>query len=780
MLHPLSSPWTMSDANRKIQTKRVLGSPLDNPDQSLGGRNSEQVLIQWAPGTTRARQIEVRDALGGELVETILTEPMKASGEGPIDVLRVPTTSSAEAIIGDYSKQADVIYAEVNQQVSIQYIPKDPGLGSLWGLSSNGAGIKADKAWDVSKGSIKNVVGIIDSGIDYTHPDLYKNVFLNQGEIKGLSWFSSLVDIDNDKLITFWDLNNSQNWSGSQNVALRLNDWNGNSYIDAGDLLDNRSGWEDGIDFDKNGYFDDLIGWDFVDNDNDPMDLNGHGTHVSGTIGAMGDNNVGVTGINFQIQMTGLRFLDATGRGYISNATKATDYYTDLKTRGLNGPDNFIATNNSWGGGGADTTLSNAITRADQAGILFIAAAGNSSTNAESYPAAYTQSNVISVAALTSTSGLASYSNYGSTWVDLGAPGSGIYSTLLNGSYGTFNGTSMAAPHVTGAAGLLATMFPTATSAQIKAALLDGTANAALAGKTLTGDQLDLTVAINNLTKATGTTPPVTPVPAPTPTYSIASNSASYNEGQTINASVTTTNVATGTTLYWAVAGTGIDSADFANAALTGSGTINNGTLAFNLAVANDLKTEGTETLQIKLYTDRTRNVQVGNTASNSILDTSTTPMPTPGQTIWGTNGNDVLTGSNGSDTISGIASTGTNLGRGQIDTLTGLLGADIFLLADARGTFYNDGNLRSQGTNDYAIIKDFSIAGGDKLQVKAGSEYLASFDSAANATYFYLGNGDRRFTAADELIARIDGVNLTPGSGVWAIDPNSTWIKTI
>ena len=773
MLHPLSSPWTMSDANRKIQTKRVLGSPFDNPNQSLGGRNSDQVLIQWAPGTTRARRIEVRDALGGELVETILTEPMKASGEGPIDVLRVPSTSSAEAIIGDYSKQTDVIYAEINQQVSIQYIPKDPGLGSLWGLSSNGAGIKADKAWDVSKGSIKNVVGIIDSGIDYTHTDLYKNVFLNQGELKGLSWFSSLVDVDNNKLITFWDLNDSQNWSGSQNVALRLNDWNGNGYIDAGDLLDNRSGWEDGIDFDKNGYIDDLIGWDFVDNDNDPMDLNGHGTHVSGTIGAMGDNNVGVTGINFQIQMTGLRFLDANGSGTISNAIKATDYFTDLKTRGLNGPDNFLATNNSWGGGGANTGLSGAISRADQAGILFVAAAGNSSTNVESYPAAYTQNNVISVAALTSTGGLASYSNYGSTWVDLGAPGSGIYSTLLNGTYGTFNGTSMAAPHVTGAAGLLATMFPTASAAQIKAALLDGTANAALAGKTMTGDQLDLTVAINNLTKAIGTTPP-------TPTYSIATNSAYYNEGETINASVSTTNVATGTTLYWTVSGTGIDSADFANAALTGSGTINNSTLAFNLAVASDLKTEGTETLQINLYSDSARTLQVANTASISILDASTTPLPAQGQTIWGTNGNDVLTGSNGSDTISGIASTGTNLGRGQIDTLTGLLGADIFLLVDARGTFYNDGNRRSQGTNDYAIIKDFSIADGDKLQVNAGSQYLASFNSAANATYFYLGNGDSRLTAADELIARIDSVNLTPGSGVWAIDPNSTWIKTI
>ena len=381
---------------------------------------------------------------------------------------------------------------------------------------------------------------------------------------------------------------------------------------------------------------------------------------------------------------------------------------------------------------------------------------------------------MISIAALTSTGTLASFSNHGSTWVDLGAPGSEIYSTLLNGTYGTLSGTSMATPHVTGAAALLATMFPNASAAQIKAAVLDGTANAALASKTVTGDQLDLTVAINNLNKAIGTTPSG-------PTYSIATNSASYNEGQTINASVTTTNVATGTTLYWAVAGTGIDTADFASAALTGSGTINNGTLAFNLAVASDLKTEGTETLQIKLYSDSARTLQVANTSSISILDTSITPVPSSiGQIFWGTNSNDVITGGNGNDTISGIALTRTNLGLRQIDTLTGSTGADTFLLADSRGVFYNDGNSRSQGTSDYAIIKDFSSAEGDKIQVKTGSQYLISYDTAAKATYFYLGNGDSRFNAADELIARFDNVNLTPGTGVWIADNTSTFLKSI
>ena len=764
----------MAAANRAIQTKRVLPALLEGPDPSLGRHSSDQVLVQWAPGTTRTRRTEVHKELGTELIETILTEPMKANGEGPIDVLKVPKTSSTKSIIADYAKQSGVIYAEVNQQVSIQFVPNDPGLGSLWGLRSSGAGIKADQAWNITKGSIKNVVGIIDTGIDYKHPDLYKNVFLNQSEIKSLSWFKSIVDSDSDGLITFWDLNDKTNWGGTNNVTLRLNDYNSNGYIDAGDLLNNSSGWEDGIDNDKNTYIDDLIGWDFVDNDNDPLDLNGHGTHVSGTIGAIGDNSIGITGVNYQIQMAGLRFLDANGGGTTSNAIKATDYFTDLKTRGVNSPENFLATNNSWGGGGANRLLSNAISRADQAGILFVAAAGNSGTSTESYPAAYTQNNVISVAALTSTGTLASYSNNGSTWVDLGAPGSGIYSTLLNGTYESLSGTSMATPHVTGAAALLATMFPTATAAQIKAALLDGTANAALADKTGTGDQLDLTVAINNLSKVIGT-------PLGGPTYSIATNATSYTEGQTITASVNTTNVVNETIFYWAVSGTGIDAADFSPATLTGTGTINNGTLAFNLATANDLKTEGTESLQIKLYLDSARTVQVASTASISILDTSVAPVPpSNGQTRWGTNDNDVVTGGNGNDTISGIKRTGKNLGLRQIDTLTGSAGADTFLLADARGTFYNDENASSQGTKDYAVIKDLSIADGDKIQVKGESQYLVSYDITDKATYFYLGNGDMRFNSADELIARFDNVNLTPGQGVWIFDNTSSILNTI
>jgi hypothetical protein len=219
----------------------------------------------------------------------------------------------------------------------------DPGYtnGSLWGMAG-GYGSQADAAWAAGyTGSVTTVVGIIDTGIDYTHEDLYENIWLNQNEIS-TTLRSSLRDSDGDGLIAFYDLNNSIN------VAYVF-DYNTNGRIDGGDLLRD-SRWCDGLDEDGDTYIDDLIGWDFVNNDNDPFDDHYHGTHVAGTIGAMGDNGTGVAGVNWNVQMVALKFLSASGSGFTTNAARAIDYFTNA-ARLAPSSEHFVATSNSWGGG---------------------------------------------------------------------------------------------------------------------------------------------------------------------------------------------------------------------------------------------------------------------------------------------------------------------------------------------------------------------------------------------------------------------------------------------
>lgn len=476
----------------------VNGLDLAAPQAAAPAYVAGELLVQFTPGVGAAARAAALSAAGGSAREVLRDDAPGQSGGALLRVALAPGLTE-EKVAEILARRPDVQFAEKNWIVRDSATSNDTAYtgGSLWGMygdqtsPSNAYGSQAGEAWTAGAvGAAKMVVGVIDTGIAYTHQDLYLNVWLNQREIP-TALRSYLIDADADGIISFRDLNHSSN-------ASYVSDLNGNARIDAGDLLSD-SRWENGLDDDGNGYRDDLIGWDFVNNDNDPFDDNNHGTHVSGTIGAMGGNGTGVAGVTWSVGIMGLKFLAADGSGAISNAVKALDYYTNA-SKVASGQD-FVATNNSWGGGGYSSSMQGAIDRTAAAGSLFVAAAGNSSANTDTtanYPSNYSTLNsagyeaVISVASITSTGGLSSFSNYGSTTVDLGAPGSSIYSTLANGTYGTMSGTSMATPHATGAAVLYAAQNPTASAAAIRDAMLASvTLTDALAGKTVTAGRLD-------------------------------------------------------------------------------------------------------------------------------------------------------------------------------------------------------------------------------------------------------------------------------------------------
>ena len=459
-----------------------------------------EILVQFTPGSASAGHAAALAQVGGRIVEDV---------NGSVGLARVAIAPglSVEQAIAILSHNPNIHFAEPNYVLSVDTVSNDPFYtgGNLWGMQgdqtspANQFGSQAGEAWAAGfTGSTKVAVGVIDTGIDYTHPDLYLNIWLNQGEIPA-ALRGALTDTDGDSLITFRDLNASAN-------SAYVTDINTNGRIDAGDLL-NDARWEDGVDQDGNGYGDDLIGWDFANDDNDPYDDNNHGTHVSGTIAASGGNGVGVAGVGWSTQIIALKFLNASGSGSTSDAVQAQDYYT-WAAQHANGAD-FIATNNSWGGGGYSQAMFDAIVRGANQDLLFIAAAGNggpdqrgdSNNLIANYPSNYNTTSligwdaVIGVASITSTGARSSFSNYGSTTVELGAPGSSILSTLAGGGYGTMSGTSMATPHVTGAIALYAAYAAATglTAQEIRADLLASTiATTSLSGITMTGGRLDV------------------------------------------------------------------------------------------------------------------------------------------------------------------------------------------------------------------------------------------------------------------------------------------------
>jgi subtilisin family serine protease/subtilisin-like proprotein convertase family protein len=414
--------------------------------------------------------------------------------------------SVSDAIQG-YDYDYRVEFAETDYYLTTSSVPNDPQYSQQWGLSNSSNGINAQDAWNVTTGSRRTIVAVMDTGADYDHQDLYKNIWINQAEIPA-SRRKNLIDVDGDGVITFADLNDPRNQGKG-----KITDVNGDGRIDAADILapmqkdangndTGYGGWADGISEDHSGYVDDLVGWNFIANNNKPLDDNGHGTHVSGIIGAQGNNGVGVSGVDWSVSLMECKFMDSTGHGSISTYISALNYAIAHGAK---------ITNNSWAGGGT-TALLDALNSARNQGVIIVAAAGNYGMNSDSspiYPADYNLDNIVSVAATDSSGNLASWSNYGATSVDLAAPGVDIFSTLPNNSYGLDSGTSMAAPFVTGVVALVWTKNPTWSYSQvIKQVLGSVDTSTALHGKTVTGGRLDAARALGAINTSTDRTAP--------------------------------------------------------------------------------------------------------------------------------------------------------------------------------------------------------------------------------------------------------------------------------
>jgi subtilisin family serine protease len=399
---------------------------------------------------------------------TIIVGFRTADPADPVEIRTVPVTpdESIAAAVAAWQQTPGVAYAEPNYTYTTGALPNDTFFRVQYAQHNTGqsggtfdADMDAPEAWSLTTGSTRTTVAVIDTGVDYAHEDLYRNIWLNQVEIPS-QIRSRLSDVDGDGLITFWDLNNSVNIG-----AGKITDLNGNGRIDGGDVLRPlaQGGWADGADAGANGYTDDLVGWDFLDNDNDPMDLlsddGGHGTHVAGTIGAIGNNGIGVAGVAWAVQMMPVRFIGADGGSSIDAAAA-------IRYAAANGA---VVSNNSWGGGDYSRTIYDAIAFSQSRGQVFVVAAGNESADNDttaSYPANLAQDNIVSVAATDRYDQLAYFSNYGHSTVDLAAPGVRIGSTYPGDEYVYFSGTSMAAPQVTGVFALLYSQNPSLNYAE--------------------------------------------------------------------------------------------------------------------------------------------------------------------------------------------------------------------------------------------------------------------------------------------------------------------------
>ena len=405
-----------------------------------------QYVVELKAPVASFESSSIQHALGGVIVQRVR--------DNMVVVQRDPSEDKAIALKA-LRANSIITIADPNWIYHTSKTPNDPDYKKLWGLSNSGdvdasgsRGVKgidigAEAAWEKTTGSKDVIVAIIDTGVDFKIPDLTSNAWTNQKEANGVA----------------------------------------------------------GVDDDANGYIDDIHGYNFADDKGDSTDDHGHGSHCAGTIGARGDDGVGVAGINWNVSIMAVKFLDKDGSGSLANAIKAIDYARKNGAQVLS---------NSWGGGAFAQTLFDSIALTEKAGELFVAAAGNDGSDSDktpAYPASFKIENIISVAAIDKRGELADFSNYGATTVHLAAPGVDIYSTApAPTNFQMMSGTSMATPHVSGAAALLLADNPHLTYAEIKQRLMAGARPLhTLKGKTISGGMLDVSYAL------AGTSPPADP-----------------------------------------------------------------------------------------------------------------------------------------------------------------------------------------------------------------------------------------------------------------------------
>lgn len=411
--------------------------------------DEQSLVVMFKPSVSKVERETVVRSVGGILRETDAEGRdlrMRYVADGRINKITVANAAQRDRVIKQLTRHPLVEVAEPNyiwttQASEIRAVdaPNDQFFDVMWNLHNTGqeggtpgADISALEAWAISKGDANIVIGVIDTGIDYSHPDLVGSMWHNPGEI-----------------------------------------------------------CDNGIDDTGNGVIDDCHGFNAITGTGNPMDVDGHGTHVAGTIGASSNNGIGVAGVNWDVQLAACKFLGPTG-GTTLDGIACIDYFTDLK---VNHGVNVVATNNSWGGGPYSEALRAAIQTHTEAGIMFVTASGNDARNVDTvpdYPGTYDLPGIVNVANTTRTDALADLSNFGAVTVDLGAPGSNIPSTYLNNGYAYASGTSMASPHVAGVASLVWSIAPHLSIAEVKDILMSsGDPTSALAGATVSGNRLN-------------------------------------------------------------------------------------------------------------------------------------------------------------------------------------------------------------------------------------------------------------------------------------------------